>query len=60
MLERLLNATLRFSIARRHSAVMASAFVWQAMAAAIYLGLMGGGIAVAIAASIVLRGIKLI
>ncbi|MCP9908494.1 MAG: cytochrome b6-f complex subunit 6 [Cyanobacteria bacterium] len=30
------------------------------MAAAIYLGLMGGGIAVAIAASIVLRGIKLI
>jgi hypothetical protein len=39
---------------------MASAFFWQAMAAAIYLGLMGGGIAVAIAASIVLRGIKLI
>ena len=31
-----------------------------AMGAAIYLGLVGGGIAVAIAASIVLRGIKLI
>ncbi|MEB3327231.1 MAG: cytochrome B6 [Synechococcus sp.] len=30
------------------------------MTAAIYLGLMGGGITVAIVASIVLRGIKLI
>jgi hypothetical protein len=30
------------------------------MGAAIYLGLFGGGLAVAIAASIVLRGIKLI
>jgi hypothetical protein len=39
---------------------MASPFVGQAMGVAIYLGLMGGGIAVAIAASIVLRGIKLI
>jgi hypothetical protein len=39
---------------------MASALIRQAMTAAIYLGLMGGGIAVAIAASIVLRGIKLI
>jgi hypothetical protein len=31
-----------------------------AMGVAIYLGLVGGGLAVAIAASIVLRGIKLI
>ncbi len=30
------------------------------MGAAIYLGLVGGGLAVAIAASFVLRGIKLI
>ncbi|MEB3202252.1 MAG: hypothetical protein VKK05_05480 [Synechococcus sp.] len=35
-------------------------FIWAAMGAAIYLGLVGGGLAVAIAASIVLRGIKLI
>lgn len=33
---------------------------WEPMAAAIYLALVGGGLVAAIAASLVLRGIKLI
>jgi len=42
------------------SAVIPRSFFWQAMGAAIYLALVGGGLVAAFAITVVLRGVKLI